>query len=530
MNNFYTLIYLTQHLNDSLSGGIFNFSYSPHKDVWEAYIEVNSEVVRLVFSSNPSETVLFRDQFRAPKKSNVTEFFESLNGKTVTEIQLADNDRIVTLHFEKEFKLVFQLFGNSPNVFLIKDSLIQESFKSNSEFAGKPEPEPRKPNPNRKKPDNTLSAKQIITRLYPKFPRHLISYIIDEYNLEEKDVDEIDSIAGNMITAITERPQFRVLEDGNLCLIPEGLLKYPNKKTFENVNEAIKFTYYETSKERRLSSKLRTLKPKIEQTLQRNESTITQLEEADKGLERAETYEKYGHLLMANAHIKTDPTQQDITVEDLYDEGAELTIQVKPNLSIAENAKRYYDKSTKAIRNVEESKKRLKKISAITKEIRSLLESLNEIEKVYEFNEWYSDNVTDLKRLGILAKTQQSESLPYRRVTIDNYEVWIGKNAKSNDRLITDAHKEDVWLHARGVSGSHVLIRMNNQKEMPPKSTLLKAASVAAWNSKARGSKLAPVIISKRKYISKPKGAPAGAVTVQKEIVEMVTPQKLPTP
>jgi len=88
------------------------------------------------------------------------------------------------------------------------------------------------------------------------------------------------------------------------------------------------------------------------------------------------------------------------------------------------------------------------------------------------------------------------------------------------------AHKEDIWLHARGVGGSHVVIRMENNKNMPQKSTILKAASLAAWHSKARGSGLAPVVYTKRKYVNKPKGAPAGSVTVQKENVEMIQPKK----
>ena len=106
-------------------------------------------------------------------------------------------------------------------------------------------------------------------------------------------------------------------------------------------------------------------------------------------------------------------------------------------------------------------------------------------------------------------------------------KIWIGKNAKSNDEVTTRAHKEDVWLHARGVGGSHVVIRMENNKNLPPKNIIKKAAAVAAWNSKARGSSLAPVIYTKRKYVSKPKGAPAGTVRVQREEVEMVEPHKL---
>jgi predicted ribosome quality control (RQC) complex YloA/Tae2 family protein len=67
---------------------------------------------------------------------------------------------------------------------------------------------------------------------------------------------------------------------------------------------------------------------------------------------------------------------------------------------------------------------------------------------------------------------------------------------------------------------------MGNEKEMPPKQVLLEAASYAAFNSKAKGMKLAPVIITKKKYVRKPKGSPPGAVVVDKEEVEMVTPKK----
>uniref|UniRef100_UPI003568162F NFACT RNA binding domain-containing protein n=1 Tax=Fodinibius sp. TaxID=1872440 RepID=UPI003568162F len=86
------------------------------------------------------------------------------------------------------------------------------------------------------------------------------------------------------------------------------------------------------------------------------------------------------------------------------------------------------------------------------------------------------------------------------------------------------AHKEDIWLHARGVGGSHVVIRMGNQKDYPPKRVILQAAGYAAFYSKARGMKTAPVMYTKRKYVRKPKGSPPGSVVLEREEVEMVPP------
>ncbi len=525
MNNFYALIYLSKELNPKFTGRKFDFSYSPHKDVWEGYFSSGNNTDRLIFSSNPSETAIFTDKYRGAKKSNVTEFFGSLKNQKILTIELAEQDRILSLKFESGEKLVFQAFGNKPNLFLVKDGKIIESFKGSDELLGKPEPTPRPPK-EKEFPNKELSAKRTILHFYPAFPRHLIQPVIIHYSLEEKSMEAAKKIADQLVTAMLNRAEFRILNDGNLCLIPNDLLPIENMETFSSVNDAIRFAYYKTSRERRLSTRIQTFKPKLEETLKRNESTIEQLENAEKGLDRAEKYEEYGHLLMSHAHEKIDQGTESITVQNFYDDNEPIDIPLKPKLSIAENAQRYYDKSAKAIRSVEESKNRLKKLKKETKKLKSVIRTFNEIEKIYEFDDWYKENEDELKRLGVLSKAKQVTSLPYKRTVIDGYEVWIGKNAKSNDRLTSDAHKEDVWLHARGVSGSHVVIRMNNQKEMPPKHVILKAAAVAAWHSKAKGSKLAPVIVTKRKYVTKPKGSATGAVRVQREDVEMVTPQK----
>ena len=85
------------------------------------------------------------------------------------------------------------------------------------------------------------------------------------------------------------------------------------------------------------------------------------------------------------------------------------------------------------------------------------------------------------------------------------------------------ANKDDIWLHAKGVSGSHVIIR--SQKHQPNKSIIEIVASFAAHQSKAKGSAWVPVIYTPKKYVRKAKNAPPGAVIVQKEQVVMVEPE-----
>jgi predicted ribosome quality control (RQC) complex YloA/Tae2 family protein len=101
----------------------------------------------------------------------------------------------------------------------------------------------------------------------------------------------------------------------------------------------------------------------------------------------------------------------------------------------------------------------------------------------------------------------------------------VGKNAKNNDLLtLKYAKKFDIWLHARDVSGSHVIIR-NPQQRTVPKHVIEKAAELAAHFSKRATESLCPVIVTAKKYVRKTKDLLPGQVIVDREEeVVMVKP------
>ncbi len=526
MNNYYTLIYITEHLKNKLSGSRFTYSYSPHRNVWEGYFENRQDTIRLIFSAHSEETALFTNKYKSPKKSNVVTFFDSLYDFNVTKIQMPESDRYIEISFDCGKQLLFQLFGNHPNIFLIENQIIKSAFKNPEKVSGNKAPGPRPP----KKPkalQNYRSVKQAVIETDPAFPRHLIIPVERHYELNPDDAGLIKSVVARLTDAMRHSAEFRVLEDGNLCLIPEKYLPLPNKKVFKHVNEAVQFVYYKTSHERRLSAKLQTIEPLIDKKINQHQRTLRKLENSEKALERAKEYENTGHILMANAHLEKDKYKESITLTDFYSNNQKKDISLDPDLSIAENAQRYYSKAVKAKKSVEESKKREQQIKHELSQLNKLKKSITSLDTLYDVEDWEKKYEDQLSGLGLRSQKQNKEHLPFRKVMIDNYEVWIGKNSRSNDKLTSMAHKEDIWLHARGTSGSHLVIRMENNKKMPQKSTILKAASLAAWHSKARGAGLVPVIYTKKKYVTKPKGAPAGTVTVQKESVEMVQPQKI---
>ena len=526
MNNYYSLIYLTKHLKNKCVGAKYTYGYSPHKNVWEGFFKAEDGEFRIIFSADSRETAIFTDSYRNPKKANVTTFFDVLTENIIKEIILADGDRWLTLIFQSGDELLFQLFGNTPNIFHITDNRIKESFKAPEQHEGNEKPSPRESRPIPEL-QPSWNAKTVITKTDPKFPRHFINFLIDHYELSSKPQQFIRDLTLKLSGQMRNNPEFRVLQNGNLCLISRENLPFEEIKLFDTCNEAVRFTYYKTSRERRLSKRIESIKPRLEGAIDKAKRTISQLENADKALKRSDKYENYGHILMAHAHEKVQNGSESVTLPDFYNDNEPVTISIKPTQTIAENAQRYYEKASKAKKRVTESKKRMKRLQKDLEELQQVHQSFRNLDKIYEFDGWLDDHKEQLNRLGVLSQNQQTETLPFRRAEIDGYEIWIGKNAKSNDKLTAQAHKEDVWLHARGVGGSHVVIRMNNTKEYPPRHVLLKTASVAAWNSKAKGTKLAPVIVTKRKYVSNPKGAPAGTVRVHREEVEMVEPKKL---
>ena len=116
------------------------------------------------------------------------------------------------------------------------------------------------------------------------------------------------------------------------------------------------------------------------------------------------------------------------------------------------------------------------------------------------------------------AKEKQVASLPYREVEFNGYKIWIGKNAQHNDTLtLKYGYKEDLWLHAKDVAGSHVLIKHQAGKNFP-KDVIERAAQLAAYYSKRKNESLCPVSVH-LENVRKRKGDPPGMVVVEREEV-----------
>ncbi|MFN3699111.1 MAG: NFACT RNA binding domain-containing protein, partial [Dictyoglomus sp.] len=203
-----------------------------------------------------------------------------------------------------------------------------------------------------------------------------------------------------------------------------------------------------------------------------------------------------------------------------------LEIDLDPSLSPIENAQKYFKKY-----------KKLKKGISILKEQKEKLENelyyLNSLEFAIENAKTLADLKEieeELEKEGYLkeAKEQiikrEKKSEPYKFVSSDGFEIYVGKNNKQNETLTFQIAKtEDLWLHARGIPGAHVIIKTQG-KEIP-ENTLYEASSLAAYFSKGRNSSYVPVDYTKKKYVQKPKGGKPGFVIYKNEKTIFAKPE-----
>lgn len=116
----------------------------------------------------------------------------------------------------------------------------------------------------------------------------------------------------------------------------------------------------------------------------------------------------------------------------------------------------------------------------------------------------------------------------WRVVREDGYEILVGRTARDNDRLtFREARPTDLWLHASGYAGSHVVVRaVDGPTDSVPRHVVERAAALAAWHSKARdaGGKVA-VHVCRAADVRKRKGAPAGEVQLRAHDTVRVYPR-----
>ena len=240
-----------------------------------------------------------------------------------------------------------------------------------------------------------------------------------------------------------------------------------------------------------------------------------------------ERLRQLGDILTANLH-RIQKGQTKVTVEDFYDENmAEIEVALSPLLSPQQNAAKFYKDYTRMKNAEKELTHQLELGEQELYYLKSVLEELNRAETEAELEEIRRE----LQDGGYLRadsgkkRMKQSKVPPMRFESTDGYPIYVGRNNKQNEELtFKAARKDDIWLHATKVHGSHVIISCNGTK--PPDDTITQAAQLTAYYSEHTGGQNLPVDVTDVKQVKKiPNGKP-GMVIYHTYRTVIVNPYK----
>ena len=514
-NNYYFLKQLTPRLSERLEGLQLMNCWSQEKDELvlsfaaargklknykEFYIKI------IVFPDFAG--LYFSDQFERARKNSV-DLFEFLNDKQVLGVRQFENERSFAIEFEEGYSLMVKMFGNRSNVVLFKDEAVIELFHhklvaDNALIYSQLD----------RKIDQTEAAFERANRearkLYPTLGK-----VINE-NFE----DELKTWSGLQgIIEKLEKPTFYIIlldYETRLSLLPLGEIQ----QTHSDPIEAINAFYIAHSRTDTLGREKADILRKLNKEKRQTELYLKEAYVRLDLIENQARHEEVGHIIMANLHQIPARSEQ-IELFDFY-RNATIKVRLKVDLSPQKNAENYYRKS-------KNEKIEIDKIMENIDNRESILATLNEHVAAIEAFELLKHlrNYLKAKKL-VESKNNNQNRDPHKLFRFENHEgfdIFIGRNAKNNDLLTQQfSFKEDLWFHVRDAQGSHVLLKYKAGKTFPIP-VIERAAALAAWHSKKRNEGLAAVIMTKKKFVRKPKGLPEGMVVLDREEVLMIEPK-----
>ncbi|KMT21442.1 Rqc2 family fibronectin-binding protein [Clostridium cylindrosporum] len=239
-----------------------------------------------------------------------------------------------------------------------------------------------------------------------------------------------------------------------------------------------------------------------------------------------ETYKVYGDILMAN-QFSLEDGMKSVTLQNFYDENLnDITIPLDDDISINQNAQKYYKKYNKEKITIETVTLQLKEAEDEKLYLENILynvENANDIETLEEIKSELS-SIGYIKKRGKQSKGSK-KSLPHHFVSSDGYDIYVGKNNNQNDYLTTKfAVSSDIWLHTKEIPGSHVIIKSKSGEVSD--TAILEAANLAAYHSKGQNSTNVPVDYTEKKNVKKPSGAKPGMVIYTTNKTIYITPDE----
>lgn len=278
-----------------------------------------------------------------------------------------------------------------------------------------------------------------------------------------------------------------------------------------SMSELVEAFYEQKNVQTRIRQKSIDLRKIVQTALERNVKKYDLQLQQMKDTQKKDKYRIYGELINTYGY-GVEPGSQSFEALNYYTNEM-VTVPLDVTLTPAENAKKYFDKYGKLKRTYEA-------LEALTKEVKAEIEHLESISAALDIAEAEAD-LTQIKQelvaSGYIRKKGGSQkekvtSRPFHYISSDGFDIYVGKNNYQNEELTFQfATGNDWWFHAKGMAGSHVIVKSPKDGELPD-GTFEEAARLAAYYSKAREQAKVEVDYIQKKNIKKPAGGKPGFV------------------
>ena len=537
---------IAEELDTKLRGARIEAVYTQHRDELVIELGAGDETPALVFVTLPRHAALQIKEGFSRARMNALDLLPDAVGDRIAGVSVAGDDRIVRFTLASGRALYALLFPVRANLLLMEGSVLLDSYKTSPATADvtthdyeTPPAPPSGEDIHAALTGTEGSVADALRCLRPwlsgTFAAELLHRATLDAGLPARELDETARTHLCVhLTGLLEEIDAcgsHVYLDGQVpvcfSLVELRHLAAHDARRFPSALEGIAFYLRRHYSGGGFTQTRDRVRKALQRERERVERILGKLAPTEQLRRQADTYEKFGNLLMI--HLYETPTQPGrMVVPDIFtDPRLVVEVPLKPRLSVLENAQMYFGKAQTTRASVDHVVSRRSRMEQRKARLDDFLQALDAAADQNALKELFKEHTALMDELGLTPKGEKNESpFPFRRfVVAGGFEVWAGKNSANNDLLtVRHSRPNDLWFHARGVGGSHVVIKVGSAAGDPPKEAIRMAAAIAAYYSKHRNAKRVPVAYTEKKYVRKPKGAAPGSVMVDREKVIMVEP------
>lgn len=498
-HSYYFIRKLSKALEQKLIGWEFAVCFSQNKDELVLGLINGEEEFYIKCNFDPQVSLVdFPLDFKRAKKNSI-DLFPEILGTKIQSIHQVDWDRSFYFELSSGARLLFKLHGRRSNILLLNGKEETTLFRHVLATDRQTNIHTLTRSISFEDPqgEDLRQLRMLLGKSIPNTATDVEVLQLTQQLLASNTFYLYKSANGKPEISLVNPEQFDAKSDDPIAICRELHLSFVRDFLFLNKRQSV-------------GNLLRKRQSKLEKSL---ESYKLHLEK----MNSRRSYEEVANIVMANLH-QFNPEQEKIVLDDFYNNQS-IEIKIKRGQKPQIYAENLYRKAKNQKIEFQKTKESIEVKEEELFTIMQELEALEEIDHFRALNQFIKE-----KKLDPAKGPQAETNLPYKEVIFMGFQIWIGKHSKANDELtLKHARKDDTWLHAKDVSGSHVVIKNAGNKAIP-NPVLEKAAALAAHHSKRKSDSLCPVIYTPKKYVRKRKGDPPGAVVVEREQVIMVKP------